>query len=526
MSETEPSRQEKPAKPSKSFGLLRSSAIVGVMTLLSRVLGLARDNVVANYFGSTAAADAFFVAFKIPNFFRRLFAEGAFSQAFVPVLTEYHTKRSFSEVQELVKRTMGTLGVSLLLITSVGVLAAPLIITIFAPGFRQMPEKLALTADMLQITFPYLMLISLTALCGSVLNSFNRFAIPAFTPVLLNVALILSTLLLTPWFDQPVMALAYGVMLAGIAQLCFQLPFLIRLKLFSWPLWGWHHEGVQRIMKLMVPALFGASVYQLSVLFDTVLASLLESGSISWLYYSERLTQLPQGIFGIAIATVILPSLSRKHAEQSSESFSRTIDWALKLVCLVGIPSALALFILAEPLIATLFHYGAMQDSDVFNAAKSLRAYTLGLVAFMLIKVLATGYFARHDTKTPVRIAIKAMFVSMILNVILVIPLKHAGLALATSLSSLLNAGMLYWGLHRIGVFKLQPGWRLLSLRMLLANSLMILVVYELMADVSLWLSWGWMDRALQVALLVSVGVVTYVAALFISGFRPRHLAH
>ncbi len=510
----------------KGGSLLRSSAVVGIMTMLSRVLGLVRDVVIASYFGSKAEADAFFVAFKIPNFLRRLFAEGAFAQAFVPVLSEYRHKNTAQQVRLLIDSVAGSLGGVLVFVTAFGVMAAPLLVMVFAPGFHDSPVKLALAGDMLRITFPYLLLISLTAFCGAILNSYGRFAVPAFTPVLLNLSLIGATVLLSPYFAQPVMALAWGVFIAGVAQLLFQLPFLWRIQLMPRPRINREHEGVRRIMTLMLPALFGVSVSQINLLLDTVLASFLQTGSISWLYYSDRLSELPLGVFGIAIATVILPSLSRRQAADDVQAFSRTLDWAVRLVFLIGLPSAVALFVLAEPLIATIFHYGEMQDRDVLMAAMSLRAYASGLLAFMLIKVLAPGYFARQDIKTPVKIAIKAMAANMVLNLILVWPLQHAGLALATSLSALLNASLLYFGLRRLGVFQLQAGWSALLIRLVAANVMMIAVLVYLTVDVAHWLQWGWWPRAQQMTILVGAGLLTYCGGLLVCGVRPSQFRH
>ncbi len=447
-------------------GLLRSSAVVSVMTLLSRVLGMVRDMVVASYFGSGAAADAFFIAFKIPNFLRRLFAEGAFAQAFVPVLSEYRAKRTQLEVKLLVDRTAGMLGLILTGITALGVLGSPYVVMLFAPGFHDEPAKMQLAGELLRITFPYLLLISLTAFTSGVLNTYGRFAVPGFTPVLLNVCMILSAVFLTPYFDQPIMALAWGVFIAGFAQLAFQLPYVARLGLLPRPRVRFGDEGVRRIMLLMVPALFGVSVSQINLLLDTVLASFLQTGSVSWLYYADRLSELPLGAFGIAIGTVILPSLSRQHAGDDPKAFSSTMDWALRMVMLVGVPAALALGILAEPMIASLFHYGAMTEEAVVQSARALQAYSLGVLAFMLIKVLAPGFFARQDLKTPVRVAIICMVANMVMNLILIWPLKHVGLALATSLSSMLNAFLLFWGLYKIGVYRPAPGWWLFGLRL------------------------------------------------------------
>ncbi|SDT92132.1 murein biosynthesis integral membrane protein MurJ [Geopseudomonas guangdongensis] len=511
---------------SSKGGLLRSSAVVSVMTLLSRVLGMVRDMVVAAYFGSSPAADAFFIAFKIPNFLRRLFAEGAFAQAFVPVLSEYRAQRSLAEVKQLVDRVAGRLGLVLTALTALGVVASPYLVMLFAPGFRDDPGKLALAGDLLRITFPYLLLISLTAFCGGILNSYGRFAVPAFTPVLLNVCMIGSAVLLTPYFDQPIMALAWGVFVAGLAQLLFQLPFLARIRLLPIPRPSRGDEGVRRIMMLMVPALFGVSVSQVNLLLDTVLASFLQTGSVSWLYYADRLSELPLGAFGIAIGTVILPSLSRQHAGGDPKAFSATIDWALRMVLLVGVPAALALAILSEPLIASLFHYGKMTERDVEQAAGALEAYSLGVLTFMLIKVLAPGFFARQDLKTPVRIAVQCMVANMVLNLILIWPLQHVGLALATSLSSMLNTGLLLWGLYKSGVYRPAPGWWLFLLRLLGGCAAMVALVWWLNAPSAEWFAWGWQRRAMELGLLVGGGIAVYVVAMCGLGLRLRHLRH
>lgn len=510
----------------KGSSLLRSSAVVSVMTLLSRVLGMVRDMVVAAYFGSSPAADAFFIAFKIPNFMRRLFAEGAFAQAFVPVLSEYRTRCTFEEVRHLVDRVAGTLGVVLMGLTALGMLGAPFIISVFAPGFHDDPAKVQLAGELLRITFPYLLMISLTAFCGGILNTYGRFAVPAFTPVLLNISMIGATLFLTPYFAQPITALAWGVFIAGVAQLLFQLPFLLHIRLLPVPRPAWRDPGVRRILGLMVPALFGVSVSQINLLLDTVLASFLQSGSVSWLYYADRLSELPLGAFGIAIGTVILPSLSRQHASEDPKTFSKTLDWALRMVLLVGVPAALALAILSEPLIASLFHYGAMKESDVVQSANALEAYALGVLAFMLIKSLAPGYFARQDMKTPVKIAVQCMIANMAFNLVLIWPLEHVGLALSTSLSSMLNTVLLLWGLHKAGVYRPEPGWALFMLRLLGGCAAMTAFVVWLNAPSAEWFAWGWQQRAWQLSLLVGGGVLAFVVALGVLGLRPRHLRH
>lgn len=503
-------------------GLLRSSIVVSLMTLLSRVLGMVRDIVVARYFGSSSAADAFFVAFRIPNFLRRLFAEGAFAQAFVPVLSEYRTKRSFEEVKLLVDRTMGALALILSLITAFGVVFAPYIMMVFAPGFYDDPAKMELAGQLLRITFPYLMLISLTAFCSGILNSYNKFAIPAVTPALLNICMIAATILLTPYFEQPVMALAWGVFIAGVAQFLFQLPFLIKIRLLPRPRLK-RDEGVKRILILMLPALLSVSVSQINLLLDTVLASFLQKGSVSWLYYADRLSELPLGAFGIAIGTVILPSLSRQHVSEDPNAFSATIDWALRMVLLVGVPAALALGLLAEPLIATLYFYGKMTMLDVEQSASALQAYSLGVLTFMLIKVLAPGYFARQDLKTPVKIAIVCMIANMVFNLILIWPLKHVGLALATALSSVLNTGLLFWGLQKAGVYKPSAGWTAFIIRLVIACLAMSAILLWLNVPSNEWFAWTWKKRVWEMSILVVVGIVVFFAGLAALGMRPSH---
>jgi len=509
---------------------MRSSALVGSMTMVSRVLGLLRDVVIAAFVGASANADAFFVAFKIPNFLRRLFAEGAFSQAFVPVLADYKEGGSRAAVQGLVDRVAGVLGGSLSLLTLLAILAAPIITAIFAPGFVSQPEKFQLTSEMIRITFPYLMLISMTGFCGAVLNSYGRFAVPAFTPVFLNLSLIFAVLVAAPWFEEPVFALAWGVLLAGCIQLLFQLPSLYRLELVPRPVWDTSDEGVRRILRLMVPALFGVSVSQINLLLDTVLASFLPTGSVSWLYYSDRLAELPLGIFGIAIATVILPNLSAHRAAAREHSFSTTLDWAVRWVLLIGVPAALALIVLAEPILVTLFQYGALTANDVEMSALSLRAYGLGLAAFMLVKVLAPGFYARQDTATPVRFGITAMVANMVMNVVFTLPLMyfwgvgHMGLALATSLAAILNAFLLFRGLVRAGYYHVRPGWKIYTVRLVLSSAAMVVAVLAVLPALPVWLEWHWTRRALEMAVLCGVGVVAYFATHWLLGTRFSQL--
>ena len=510
--------------------LLKSTAIVSSMTMLSRVLGFARDMVFAQIFGARAITDAFFVAFKIPNFMRRLFAEGAFSQSFVPVLGECKKKGKHRDVKDLVDHVSGSLGLLLLIVTIIGVIAAPILITIFAPGFvmRQGAEQAELAASMLRLTFPYLLFISLTALAGGILNTYNRFAVPAFTPVLLNICLIGAAILIAPLMDEPIMALAWGVFVAGIAQLLFQLPFLWRLRLLPRPRLKRGHTGVAKIKLLMLPAIIGSSVAQVNLLFDTVIASFLVVGSVSWLYFADRLVEFPLGLFGVALSTVILPSLSGRHAEGSSEQFSMVLDWALRWGMLVAVPATAGLFMLAGPMIATLFQYGEFDASAVRMTSWSLMAYSFGLLGFIMVKVLVPGFFARQDTRTPVRIAIKAMVANMVLNILFVVPMAlyemqgpHAGLAFATSCSAILNASLLYKALRKQGIYQPVQGWGKVMIQVGLACIAMVAVLWWLTADMDSWLQWGVWERIQNLFGLVGIGAVVYIVVLLLLGARP-----
>lgn len=522
---------EETTEQKKDHGLLRSSGVVSFFTMLSRFLGLARDVVFARVIGAEALADVFFVAFKIPNFFRRLFAEGAFAQAFVPILGEYREKGSVAAVRELVSRVAGNLGLTLIFITLVIVVASPLMAAVFAPSwYMDNPSKFAATSEMLRITFPYLLFISMTGLAGAVLNSYDRFAVPAFTPLLLNVTLIFAALIGAPLFDQPAYALAWGVLFAGIIQFIFQLPFLRSIHMLPMPRVDWQHSGVKKVLALMAPAIFGVSVSQINLLLDTVLATFLPTGSVSWLYYSDRLSELPLGVFGIAIATVILPNLSRHHIAQSNQAFSQTLDWALKMILVVAVPAAAALMLLAEPILVTLFYYGeVMTLRDMTMASLSLKAYAAGLIAFMLIKVLAPGFFARQDMRTPVRIGVIAMALNMLFNLILVIPLHkywqigHLGLAAATSLSAFINAILLFLSLRKKAIYQPSKGWLKFFIGLMCSVVIMLLVLTQLLnlwGGSEIFYQQSWLQRISTIGLLCGAGFITFVAGLFLFGFR------
>ncbi len=501
------------------------------MTLLSRVFGLLRDIALATVFGASGGTDAFLVAFKIPNFMRRLFGEGAFSLAFVPVLSEYKETRDRAALKDLVNHVAGTLGGFRLVLSILGMVFAPAVVYIFAPGFAKDAGQLQLTADLLRITFPYIFFIALVAFAGGILNSFHQFAIPAFTPVLLNICLIASVFFLAPYFEQPLMALAWGVALAGVAQLLLQFPFLLKLGLMPVPRIKRGHEGVKKIIRLMIPAIFGSSVAQINLLLDTVIASFLVTGSVTWLYYSDRLLEFPLGVLGIAIATVILPTLSQQHARQSGEQFNQTLNWALRLVTIITIPACVGLFIMAGPILASLFEYGKFTASDTYFASLSLMAYMLGLPALIVIKILAPGYYARQDTRTPVRFGIIAMVCNMLMNIAFVVPLvmmdyeaPHVGLALATSLSAYINAMLLYSGLRNKGIFTPQAGWLAWIFRTIIASTAMAATVLWLNPEAIQWSDWSLMQRLGNLLLIIMTGAATYFLLLWLQGLRPSHL--
>lgn len=511
------------------MALWRSTVIVSAMTMLSRVLGLVRDVVLLNVFGAGKDFDTFVVAFRIPNFFRRLFAEGAFSQAFIPVLTEYKTSKTHAEVQILISRVFGCLATVMTMLTMFAVIAAPAVMYIYAPGFHGDADKFALATEMFQLTIPYLLFMSLTAFASSILNSYGKFTTPAFAPVLLNISMIAGALWLSPLMAEPIKALGWAVIVAGMLQLAIQIPELWRQKLLIPPKIDFKHEGVDRIMKLMLPALFGVSVTQINLLLNTIWASFMQDGSVSWLYSAERMTELPLGLIGVAIGTVILPALSARRAEQDMAKFRSMMDWAAKVIVLAGVPASIALFMLATPIIQTLFERGAFGADDTAMTALALQCMSAGVLSFMLIKVFAPGFYAQQDTKTPVRVGLIAVAANAILNIIFIGLFKwmdweaeHMALALASSGSALVNAGMLYFYLHKRDIFRFGAHWKKLMLQFFVANIIMIATLaYALTwynGDISEWL------RVLELLGLCMVGALAYIIGLLLTGFRPRHL--
>ena len=510
------------------MNLLNALAKVGSMTFISRILGFVRDTLIARVFGAGMVSDAFIVAFKIPNLLRRISAEGAFSQAFVPILAEYKSQRTFAETHGLINQVATWMGLILVGVTLLGMLAAPFIVAVIAPGFTADQAKMQLTVELLRITFPYIFFISLVSMAGGVLNTYNKFGIPAFTPVWLNVAMIGAVLFFADRFAEPIKALAWAVFFGGFLQLVFQIPFLKQIGLL--PKFelkrpdGSVDEGVKRILKLMGPAVLGVSVAQISLIINTIFASFLVTGSVSWLYYADRLMEFPSGVLGVALGTILLPSLSKAYASKDHKEYSQLLDWGLRLTFLLAAPSAVALAVLSAPLVVALFHYGKFTGLDVLMTQQALIAYSVGLLGLILVKILAPGFYARQNIKTPVKIGVFTLVVTQLMNLLFVfgLGLNHAGLALAIGLGACLNASLLYYHLRKAGVYHLQPGWLSFLLKLSLALLVMALVLHYAKGDTAAWLQFSILQRLLYITGLVTLGSVSYFATLFALGFRPR----
>jgi putative peptidoglycan lipid II flippase len=503
--------------------LFKSTLVVSMMTLLSRLLGFVRDMLIARLFGVDMATDAFFVAFKIPNLLRRLFAEGAFAHALVPVMTLYTQQEDNNALRQFIGKTAGTLAAWSLIITLIAIVLAPLLVIILAPGFAWQGQQFELTISLLRIVLPFGLCIVMVAYAGAVLNAKGRYAIPALTPIILNICMIAAALWLAPVMDIPITALAWSVFAAGIIQLLFQLPSLMRLGLLPKLSIRFKDPDVSKVIKLLLPAIFSASVTQINLLLDTLIASFLMSGSVSWLYYSDRLVEFPLGILGMGLATVILPNLSNHHVADDPVAFSKTLDWGLRWALLVGMPATIGLYVLAEPMLSTLFQYNEFTVHDAQLAGQSLKAYAVGLLGYLFIKILVPGFTSRQDLKTPVRFGIIAMIASLILNVVLVFPLAHAGLALATSLGALINAALLLIKLVQDRIYHPDNDWLLFLGRVSLASTLMAAGLYYYV-DNTWWNDWQSMDRVFNLAKWIGMGCVVYVLALVLSGLRLRHL--
>ena len=509
------------------MNLLKSLAAVSSLTMVSRVLGFVRDTLIARTFGAGVASDAFVVAFKLPNLLRRIFAEGAFSQAFVPILAEYKMQQGEEATRTFVAYVSGLLTLALALVTALGVLAAPWVVWVTAPGFADDAERFGLTVDLLRVTFPYILLISLSSLAGAILNTWNRFSVPAFVPTLLNLSMIVFALFLAPYFEPPIMALGWAVLVGGLAQLLWQLPHLKRIGMLVLPRLNLRDTGVWRVLRQMGPAIFGVSVSQISLIINTIFASFLVAGSVSWMYYADRLMELPSGVLGVALGTILLPALSKTYASQNRDEYSRLLDWGLRLCCLLVLPCTLALAILAEPLVVSLFQYGKFGAEDALMTQQALMAYSVGLLALILIKILAPGFYAQQNIKTPVRIAIVSLLATQAMNALFVFALElaHVGLALSISLAACLNAGLLYWQLLRADIFRPLPGWGVFLLKLLAAVLVMVAALLGLLQVMPAWADGEMPLRLLRLGALVAAGATVYFATLLLLGFRPRDFA-
>lgn len=509
------------------MNLLKTLFTVGSMTFASRILGFVRDTLIARVFGAGMFTDAFIVAFRIPNFLRRISAEGAFSQAFVPILAEYKQQRTHNETKALINHVATLLGLFLVVLTILGMLAAPWVVQVTAPGFAADATKFDLTVDLLRITFPYILFISLVSLSGGVLNTYGNFSTPAFTPVWLNVSFIVAMLLAAPYFDNSIRVLAWAVFVGGILQLLYQLPYLSKLGLIPRIDLNLHDEGVWRILKLMGPAIIGVSAPQISILINTVIASSLVTGSVSWLYFADRLMEFPTGLLGVALGTILLPSLSKSVADKDDNEYSHLLDWGLRLTFMLALPAAVALAVLAVPLITSLFMYGAFTAHDVTMTKVPLMAYSFGLVGLILVKVLAPGFYSRQNIKTPVKIALFTLVVTQLMNVLFVFVLdfkefRHAGLALSIGLGACVNAGLLFYHLRKRGYYHPQSGWWLFLFKLALAVVVMAIAVHFVAGADVLWFDYNLIDKILRLLGLLLIGAGTYFVMLWLMGIRVK----
>ena len=509
---------------SRAMNLLKSLATISGLTLVSRILAFARDVLIARVFGAGMATDAFFVAFKLPNLLRRMFAEGAFSQAFVPIFGEYRNRRGYEETKLLVDHVTTMLAIILFGVTLIGIVAAPILVYISAPGFAADTQKFDLTVQLLRYTSPYIFFISLVAVAAAILNTYNKFWVPAFAPILLNLCFIGAALWLAPYCDPPVMALAWAVLLAGFVQLAFQIPFLKQIGMLPCIRFNWNDAGMWRVIKQMGPAVFGVSIAQISLIINTIFASLLAAGSVSWLYYADRLMEFPSGMLGAALGTILLPSLSKCFASDNTVEYSRLMDWGLRLTIMLTLPAALALGMIAVPLLATFFQRGAFTGHDVVMTSQALIGYSVGLIGLILVKILAPGFYARQDIRTPVKIGIVTLVATQAMNALFAfgLHLHHAGLALSIGLGACLNSAILFHYLRKHGIYQPEPGWAKFFLKIGIAVAALGVALWFGMGAEQSWLTGSGWTRIVRLTLLVLGGIAVYFAALAAMGFRPR----
>jgi putative peptidoglycan lipid II flippase len=505
------------------MNLLKALSTVSAITLLSRITGLIRESLKAIAFGAGLQMDAFEAAFRLPNILRRLFAEGAFSQAFIPILAEYKRQRGDDATRDLVGKVGALLAVVLLGISALGILAAPWLVYLLASGFAKTPGKIALTADLIRIMFPYALFISLVALAGGTLNVYRRFAIPAFTPVILNLSIIGAAIFVAPHVDPPIVALAWGVLVGGVAQLALQVFPLLRLGLLPRPRLDWRDPGVRRVLAAMGPAVIGVSAAQISTLINTQLAAYLGDGRISWITYADRLMEFPSALLGVALGTILLPNLSQHHHDANPTQYRALMDWGLRLTFLLALPASLALALLAVPLIATLYEYGRFTTVDVWQTRSALLGYSVGLLGLIAVKILAPGFYARHDMRTPVRSAFLTLLVAQTLAVVLMFQIGHAGLTLATSIGALLNSLLLYRAMRSQGIYAPLPGWGRFLRRLLLALVVLGAVIWWGAGPDEFWIAAGLWAKAGRLALVIAGGGIAYFGTLWLLGFRLEH---
>ena len=504
------------------MNLLKALATISSLTLVSRILAFVRDVLIARIFGAGMATDAFFVAFKLPNLLRRLFAEGAFSQAFVPIFGEYKNRRGHDETRLLVDHVTTMLALILFVVTLVGIVAAPVLVLISAPGFLKDAAKFDLTVQLLRITSPYIFFISLVSVAAGILNTYNKFWVPAFAPILLNLCFIGGALWLAPYCDPPIMALAWAVFIAGIIQLAFQIPFLRKIGMLPSIRFSLKDEGMWRVIRQMGPAVFGVSIAQISLIINTIFASFLAAGSVSWLYYADRPMEFPSGILGVALGTILLPSLSKCHSSNNMAEYSKLLDWGLRLTIMLTLPAALALGMIAVPLLATFFQHGVFAAHDVLMTRQALVGYSVGLIGMILVKILAPGFYARQDIKTPVKIGIVTLLATQAMNALFIGWIQHAGLALSIGLGACLNSAILFHYLRKHGIYHPEPGWAKFFTKIGIAVAVLALTLWFGMGAEQSWLdSSGW-SRILRLSALVAGGVVIYFAVLAALGFRPK----
>jgi putative peptidoglycan lipid II flippase len=504
------------------MNLLKSLATISGLTLVSRILAFARDVLIARIFGAGMATDAFFVAFKLPNLLRRMFAEGAFSQAFVPIFGEYKNRRGHDETKLLVDHVTTMLALILFAVTVIGIIAAPILVYISAPGFVKEPAKFDLTVQMLRITSPYIFFISLVAVAAGILNTYNKFWVPAFAPILLNVCFIGGALWLAPYCNPPVLGLAWAVFVAGIVQLAFQIPFLKKIGMLPTLRFNWHDEGMWRVIKQMGPAVFGVSIAQISLIINTIFASFLVAGSVSWMYYADRLMEFPTGILGVAISTILLPSLSKCHANGDTAEYSKLLDWGLRLTMMLALPSAIGLGMISVPLLATFFQHGAFSAHDVLMSSRALIGYSVGLLGLILVKILAPGFYARQNIKTPVKIGIVTLIATQAMNALFIQSLAHAGLALSIGLGACLNSAILFYFLRKQGIYRPEAGWLKFFTKVGLAVLALAATLWFGMGSEQSWLDGSGWTRILRLTILVTSGIVVYFGVLGVLGFRPK----